>query len=167
VRLARPYNRNRIFLTKGGAVIGRRTRVASSFLAIVFCSVAFGALMQHSETTIPIPVPGEKTSLAKLEYRARFVASIDTVTLELEGAEGADPVVARWAFSGSNTDGQAHRVEVAVRLLDDTGKQVGAYSVRSILAPGAKDQPIKLSTKVKADDWKASKRARIFADWMS
>jgi hypothetical protein len=148
-------------------MIGRRTRVASSVVLLLYCEVAFAALMQHSETTIPLPAPGEKTPLSKLEYRARFVASIDSVTLKLEAAEGADPVVADWTFSGSNTDGQAHRVEIAVRLLDDGGTQVAAYSTRSILPAGAHDRPITLSTKVKADVWKASKKVRIFADWKS
>jgi hypothetical protein len=148
-------------------MLHRRTHVASSVVVSLLAAVAFGALMQHSETTIPLPTPGEKTPLSKLEYRARFVASIDSVTLELEGAEGADPVVARWNFSGSNSDGQAHRVEIAVRLLDESGGQIGVHSIRSIVAPGAHDQPIKLSTKVKADVWKRAKKVRIFADWMS
>ena len=148
-------------------MLHRRTHVASSVAFSLFAAVAFAALMQHSETTIAIPVPGEKTPLSRLEYRARFVASIDSVTLELEGAEGADPVVARWNFSGSNTDGQAHRVEIAVRLLDETGGQIGVHSKRSIVAPGARDQQLTLETKVKADVWKRAKKARIFADWMS
>lgn len=148
-------------------MLHRRTHVASSVALSLFAAVALGALMQHSETTIPIPVPGEKTPLSKLEYRARFVASIDSVTLELEGAEGADPVVARWNFSGSNSDGQAHRVEIAVRLLDEAGAQIGVHSMRSIVPPGARDQRITLATKVKADVWKSAKKARIFADWTS
>jgi hypothetical protein len=122
--------------------------------------------MQHSETTIPVPAPGEKTPLKKLEYRARFVASIDSVMLELEPGD-ADPVVARWSFFGSNSDGQAHRVEIVVRLLDEAGSQRAIYSTRSILPPGSRDQRIELTSKVKAETWKAVKRARIFADWVS
>jgi hypothetical protein len=123
--------------------------------------------MLHSETTIPIPVPGEKTSLAKLEYRARFVASIDAVTLELASSDGADPVIVEWTFVGSNTDGQVHRVAIALRLLDEAGSQIGVYAGHGILAAGAKDQKISVSTKVKPDVWKAAKKVRIFADWMS
>jgi hypothetical protein len=122
--------------------------------------------MLHSETTIPIPVPGEKTSLAKLEYRARFVASIDAVTLELASSDGADPVIVEWTFVGSNTDGQVHRVAIALRLLDEAGSQIGVYAGHGILAAGAKDQKISVSTKVKPDVWKAAKKVRIFADWM-
>ena len=148
-------------------MIGRRTWVASSVLFPLAAAAAFAALMQHSETTIPIPAPGESTPLSKPEYRARFVASIDSVTVEMQSPEGADPVVARWAFLGSNTDGQAHRVEIAVRLLDESGKQIGVHSARAVVAPGAKGQQLNVTTKVKADVWKAAKKARIFADWTS
>lgn len=148
-------------------MLHRRTHVASPVALSLLAAFAFGALMHHSETTIPLPAPGEKTPLSKLEYRARFVASIDSVTLEMEGTEGTDPAVARWIFSGSNSDGQAHRVEVVVRLLDETGKQLAVYSTRSILPPGAHDHKVTLSTKVSADAWKAAKKVRIFADWMS
>jgi hypothetical protein len=123
--------------------------------------------MQHSETTIPLPASGVTTPLSKLEYRARFVASIDSVVLHIASAESADPVIAEWTFSGSNSDGQAHRVEVAVRLLDDGGSQLATYQTRSILPAAAAGRQIRLSTKVKPDVWKAAKKVRIFADWHS
>ena len=133
----------------------------------LLAAAAFAALMQHSETTIPMPAPGEKTPLEKLEYRARIVASIDSVTVKRKSEAGADPVVADWVFTGSNTDGQAHRVEVVVRLLDEAGKQVGVYSATRILPPGARDFAITVSTKTKADAWSAARKTRIFADWRS
>jgi hypothetical protein len=147
-------------------MLDRRSRVAFPVL-LGISAVAFAALMQHSETTIPIPAPGEKTALAKLEYRARFVASIDSVTLELASAEGADPVVVEWKFLGSNTDGQLHKVSIALRLFDEAGSQIAQYNGRGILSPGGRDQRISVSTKVKPETWKAAKKVRIFADWMS
>ena len=128
---------------------------------------AFASLMLHSETTIPVPAPGEKTTLQRLEYRARFVASIDSVTLQMKSEPGAAPVVTEWVFTGSNTDGQAHRVEIVVRLLDEGGKQIGVYSTRRVLPPGAHSIEISLAMKVPPDVWSSAKKARIFADWMS
>lgn len=149
--------------------MSRRSRSALVFLTgfAISCAFAFAALMYHSETTIPIPVPGQKTSLAKLEYRARFLAALDAVTLELASSDGADPVIVEWTFVGSNTDGQVHRVAIALRLLDEAGSQIGVYTGRGILSAGAKDQKISVSMKVKPDVWKAAKKVRIFADWMS
>ncbi len=141
----------------------------AAFLTI-FCStaaVAFAALMHHSETTIAIPTPGEKTPLERLEYRARFVASVDSVTVRAKSEPGADPVVTEWVFIGSNTDGQAHRVEIAVRLLNGAGEQVGVYSTRRVLPAGAHAIEIPLAMKVKPDVWNSAKKVRIFADWMS
>ncbi len=144
-----------------------RGQLFPSALAFSFvAAAAFAALMQHSETTIPVPAAGEKTPLEKLEYRARFVASIDSVTLQVKDA-AADPVVVDWVFIGSNTDGQAHRVEVAVRLLDESGKQLEVFSTTRVLPPGAHGMELTLTTKVKADAWSAARKARIFADWRS
>src|SRR6478672_3120839 len=140
-----------------------RIRVACALGISFLAAAAFAALMQHSETTIPVPAAGEKTPLGKLEYRARFVASIDSVTLQVKDA-AADPVVADWVFIGSNTDGQAHRVEVAVRLLDESGKQLEVFSTTRVLPPGAHGMELTLTTKVKADAWSAARKARIFAD---
>jgi hypothetical protein len=145
----------------------RRRTFFSVLSVLTIAAAAFAALMQHSETTIPMPAPGEKTPLEKLEYRARFVASIDSVTLKVKSEGGADPVVGDWVFTGSNTDGQAHRVEVVVRLLDEARKQIGLYSATRILPPGAHGKEITLSTKVKADVWSAARKVRIFADWRS
>jgi hypothetical protein len=130
-------------------------------------ALAFASLMLHSETTIPVPAPGEKTTLQRLEYRARFVASIDSVTLQMKSEVGGAPVVTEWVFTGSNTDGQAHRVEIVVRLLDEAGKQIGVYSTRRVLPPGAHSIEISLAMKVPPDVWSSAKKARIFADWMS
>jgi len=130
-------------------------------------AVAFAALMYHSEITIPLPAPGEAKTLRGLEYRARFVASIDSVTLKTKSESGADPIVTEWVFTGSNTDGQAHRVEIVVRLLNEGGEQVGFFSTKRVLPPAARGLEILLTTKVKPDVWNAAKRVRIFADWMS
>jgi hypothetical protein len=145
-----------------------RWKSFSSALALSLLAAAlFAGLMQHSETTIPVPAAGEKTSLEKLEYRARFVASIDSVTLQTKSEAGADPLVADWVFTGSNTDGQAHRVELVVRLLDENGKQLGVFSATRVLPPGARAMELTVTTKVKADAWSAARKARIFADWRS
>jgi hypothetical protein len=145
----------------------RRKCLPSALALSLLAAALFAALMQHSETTIPVPAAGEKTPLEKLEYRARFVASIDSVTLQTKSDAGADPVVADWVFAGSNTDGQAHRVELAVRLLDESGKQLGVFSATRVLPPGAHSMELTVTTKVHADAWSAARKARIFADWRS
>jgi hypothetical protein len=144
----------------------RGKAVCVTILSLV-AALALASLMLHSETTIPVPPPGQKTRLERLEYRARFVASIDSVTLQMKSEAGAAPVVADWIFTGSNTDGQAHRVEVVVRLLDEAGKQIGVYSTRRVLPAGARSIEISLAMKVPPDVWSSAKKARIVADWMA
>ncbi len=90
---------------------------------------------------------------------------VSSVRLDLE--QGADPVKGQWTFLGSNSDGQWHKIEIFVRLLDESGNQLEYSSKRCTLAAGAKDQPCVVSTKVKAETWKATKSIKIVTDWNS
>jgi hypothetical protein len=144
------------------------TRAAGAVVLSLASGVALAALMQHSETTIAIPVPGELKPLGGLSYKTRrFEASIRTVTLQVRSAEGADPVLVDWDFTANNSDGQMHRVEMQVRLLDDAGKQIGWATGKHPVRAAASGEAFSISMKVKADVWRAAKKARIFADWIS
>ena len=146
----------------------RRSRAIFAVALSLASAVAFAALMQHSETTIPIPEGGVATSLKSLSYKSRrFEASITSVTLQVKSEERADPALVEWTFTSSNTDGQVHRVEMQVRLLDESGKQIGWATGKYAVRAGASGEPFTISMKVKADVWRAAKKARIFADWLS
>ena len=145
-----------------------RARLAGAVVLSLLSSSAFAALMQHSETTIPLPQGGVTTSLKSLSYKSRrFEASIPSVTVQVKSEEGADPMRVDWNFSSSNTDGQAHRVEMQVRLLDESGKQIGWATGKYPVRAGANGQTFTIPMKVKADVWRAAKKVRIFADWIS
>jgi hypothetical protein len=143
-------------------------RAAGAAILSLVSGVAFAALMQHSETTIPIPSAGEVTPLQGLSYKARrFEAKITALTVEVKSPEGSDPALVDWTFTGSNTDGQMHRVEMQIRLLDDAGKQIGWSTGKHPVRAGASGETFTVRMKVKADVWRAAKKARIFADWIS
>lgn len=141
----------------------------AGFLALVLVSgIVSAALMQHTETTIAIPESGAATSLKSLSYKSRrFEASITSVTVQVKSEEGADPALVDWTFTASNTDGQVHRVEMQTRLLDESGKQIGWATGKYAVRAGASGAPFTVSMKVKADVWRAAKKVRIFADWLS
>ena len=143
-------------------------RAAGAVVLSLASGVAFAALMQHSETTIPVPAAGEATSLKGLSYKSRrFEASITSVTVRMKSEEGADPVLMDWVFTASNTDGQVHRVEMQIRFLDESGKQVGWSTGKYAVRAGASGSTFPIAVKVKGDVWRAAKRVRIFADWLS
>lgn len=149
-------------------MFGTWTRVAGAVVLSLASGVALAALMQHSETTVAIPAAGELTPLGGLSYKARrFEASIRTLTLQVKSAEGADPVLVDWGFTANNTDGQMHRVEMQVRLLDESGKQIGWATAKHPVRAGASGEAFSVPMKVKAEVWRAAKKARIFADWIS
>ena len=144
------------------------SRAAGAVLLSLAAGVAFASLMQHSETTIPVPAAGEATPLKGLSYKSsRFEASITSLTVKVTSAEGADPARVEWNFTASNTDGQIHRVEMQVRLMDESGKQIGWATGKYPVRAGARGETFLIPMKVKADVWRAAKKARIFADWLS
>ncbi|MBC8646246.1 MAG: hypothetical protein H7X85_03730 [Thermoanaerobaculia bacterium] len=143
--------------------------VFSAFLLLLLGPLLlFAALMLHTETRIPIPSDAEPVALERLVYKSRrFEAAVTSVRLEQVSAEGADPLIARWVFTGSNNDGQVHRLEMQIRLLDDTGKQISWFVAKHPLAAGAREQVFSVPMKVKADLWKKAAKVRIFADWIT
>jgi len=146
----------------------RWSRGAGAVALSLAAGVAFASLMQHSETTIPLPAAGEAKSLKGLSYKSRrFEASITSLTVRVKSEEGADPVRADWVFTASNTDGQVHRVEMQIRFLDESGKQIGWSTRKYAVRAGASGETFPIAMKVKADVWRAAKKVRIFADWIS
>lgn len=144
------------------------SRAAGAVLLSLAAGVAFAALMQHSETTIPLPPGGEATSLKGLSYKSRrFEASVTSLTVRMKSEENAALVLADWVFTANNTDGQVHRVEMQIRFLDESGKQIGWSTGKYAVRAGASGETFPIKMKVKAEMWRAAKKVRIFADWIS
>lgn len=150
-------------------MIVSRLRFLALFLGFAFvCGLSFAALMQHSETTIGKPVIGARVSLDRLVYKSRrFEARIPSVELQEKSPADADPLLADWVFTASNTDGQLHRVEMQIRLLDEGGKQIGWFVAKHPVRAGAREETFRVPMKVKRNVWSDTRRVRIFADWIS
>jgi hypothetical protein len=137
-----------------------------ALFAALSASVLLAALMLKTQTVIDVPQAGQDVSLSALSYKAKaFEAKLSTVRLDWKSE--ADPLVGDWTFLGSNTDGQMHRLEVWLRLLDESGKQIDVFSQHCALSPGAHDQPCKVAMNVKAAPWKATRTIRIVVDWVN
>ena len=145
-----------------------RRRLFLGTLLTAVAAYSTAALMHRTQTALDIPEPGKDVALSALSYKANaFEAKIDSVRLEPDGDVAADPFKANWRFVGSNNDGQQHRVEIFVRLLDASGKQIDTFSHSFFLSAGAHDQVCVVPMSVKAEHWKAAKSARIVTDWLS
>lgn len=148
----------------------RHRRLPAVLLLPTFflAAAAFAALMQHSEATIPTPEIGARVPLKGLAYRSRrFEAKISSVELAAKSSPDADPLVVDWVFTADNTDGQLHRVEMQIRLLDESGKQIGWFVGRHPVRAGAHGETFRVPMKVKRPVWSQTRKVRIFADWMS
>jgi hypothetical protein len=146
-----------------------RTRLTPLFLFVMAASVAVAVpLMLRKQTIINVPEPGTDVALSGLSYKANaFEAKVTSTRLELKSDAGADPILAEWTFLCSNSDGQMHRVEIFVRLQDESGKQLAMFSRKCMVTAAAHDQAHKVEMEVEATDWKATKAVRIVTDWLS
>jgi hypothetical protein len=142
-------------------------RKAAGLLAMAPAIPVFAALMLHTETTIPKPAGDETAILNGLVYKATFVAKVESVRLDVKSEAGADTFLASWVFTGSNTDGQVHRLDMQVRLLDEKGKQIAAFSARHPLSAGAKEESFLVPMKVKPAVWEATRKVQIWANWVT
>ena len=138
--------------------------------AVVLLSAPLALLagtMKQTVTAIAVPKDAAAIPLEGLIYKAAFTAEVKTVRLDPIPTADADPVVADWRFTGSNTDGQIHRVAVTVTLMDESGNRMVSIEVKTMLRPGAKDQAWSVPMKVPAKVWTATRSIRIAADWFS
>jgi hypothetical protein len=147
--------------------VPRRSLLAAALMCLL-AAFASAALMHRTQTVIDVPAAGQDVALSALEYKSSaFDAKIVSVRLEPHGDPASDPTVADWRFVGSNSDGQQHRVEIFVRLLDASGKQIEMFSKSFILPGGTHDQACVVPMQLKAEHWKAAKSVRIVTDWLS
>lgn len=140
--------------------------LVGSFFASLWAVLLFAGLMLHTETTIPVPEANQEILLQRLIYKARFEAKVTSVRIVPRSESDVDPLVADWVFAGSNSDGQVHRLEMQIRLLDGAGKQIGFFVAKHPLAAGAHDQKFSVPMKVELRVWRATETVRIFADWI-
>ena len=146
----------------------RRRYLSLLGILLLSASALSVPLMYRGQTVIDIPQPGQDVELSRLSYKANaFEAKFVTVRLELKGAADTDPLQGKWTFIGSNNDGQMHKTEVWVRLLDESGKQVAMFSTKCTLPAGAHDFPCVVEMEIKAETWKSVKSVRIVADFLS
>jgi hypothetical protein len=146
----------------------RRRYLSILVILLLSASALSVPLMYRGQTVIDIPQPGQDVELSRLSYKANaFEAKFTSVKLEPKGAADSDPLKARWTFIASNNDGQMHKTEIWVRLLDESGKQVAMFSTKCALPAGAHDFPCVVEMEIKAETWKSVKSARIVSDFLS
>ena len=124
----------------------RRSSLLLFAIAIVAVP-AIASVMKMTQTTFAVPEEGEVVELTGLHYGIRFSADVNTAVYETKAGKKEQQVIMVWTFTGSNTAGKMHRVDVAVRLLNEIGERVAHGEGKATLAAGAKHQKFKVKVK--------------------
>jgi hypothetical protein len=136
--------------------------------AVVLLSVPLALLasaMKQTVTAIAVPKDSETIPLRDLVYRLGGTAEVKSVRLDPMPGAGADPVEADWVFTGSNADGQVHKVSIRVTLMGEGGKRMDSFDTMTVLRPGGKDQSWSVHMKAPAKIWAATRTIQIAAVW--
>jgi hypothetical protein len=136
--------------------------------AVVLLSLPLALLastMKQTVTAIAVPKDSATIPLRDLVYRLGGTAEVKAVRLDPMPAAGADPVEADWVFTGSNADGQIHKVSIRLTLMDESGKKMDSFDAKTVLRPGGKDQSWSVHMKAPAKVWTATRTIHIAAVW--
>jgi hypothetical protein len=148
-----------------------RTRAFRVAVVVSACLVAvataIAAVMKITQTAFAMPAEGEVVQLNGLHYGINFSADINTAKFEVKSKEGEAKVLTVWTFTGSNTAGKMHRVDVTVRLVNEIGERVAAGRRMAVLSAGAKNQKFTVKVKVEAEILETVALVQVQADWTS
>ena len=148
-----------------------RTRALCLTVAVIVWAVAaapvLAAVMKITQTAFAMPEQGEEVELTGLHYGIKFAADINTAEFEVKSKEGETKALTVWTFTGSNTAGKMHKVDVMVRLINDIGERVANGHRMAVLSAGAKDQKFTVKVKVDAGVLEKVTVVQVQADWTS
>jgi hypothetical protein len=141
--------------------------LAAMIVGAMIVSPTLASVMKMTQTTFAMPVEGEVVELNGLHYGIRFSADVTTVVYEIKAGKREDEVVVVWTFTGSNTAGKMHRVDVAVRLLNEIGERIAHGEGKATLGAGAKNQKFKVKMKVAPSVLEEAALVNVQADWVT
>jgi hypothetical protein len=135
---------------------------AALFLLVSFWgSQSAVAAMKIVTTTIILPENDEPVLLAGLEYGAEWTVGIDSVRLERNQDEHADPLRQLWTFVASSTRPMIQKVIIEIHLLDSKGKKIKAVKNFAVVKGNSTNQEAPIKMKVKKADWDRAEKALI------
>lgn len=137
--------------------------------ATVFLLVSFWggqsalAAMKIVATTIMLPENDKPVLLAGLEYGAEWKVALDSVRLERDQDQNADPQRQLWTFVASSTRPMIQKVIVEIHLLDSKNKKIKAVKQFVVVKANTEHQELPIKMKVKNADWDRTEKVLIKA----
>jgi hypothetical protein len=140
---------------------------AATTVGVMAVAPALATVMKMTQTTFALPEEGEVVELSGLHYGIRFSADVTTAVYETKAGKDEGQMIVVWTFTGSNTAGKMHRVDVAVWLLNEIGERVAHGVGKATLGSGAKEQKFKVKVKTTREDLEKTTLVNVQANWVS
>ncbi len=111
---------------------------------------------------------GSRTPLPNATYVQRDWNTAVVAFEVKEGPQTGDMVSPKWFFYYRNTDAEVHYVAITVQCQDAQRRDRSRFNYTATLKPNVKDEAaFEITSKLRADDWRATNYARITVDFLS
>lgn len=145
--------RGRLIRHFGGATVA-----AAVLLAV---GSVHGQTMKMVGTEIPMPADDAPQPLKGLKYGHPWTVEFTSIRVEHDPAKN----VAMWTIRGSSGRARPERVQIVVKLMDASGKDVAAVKKSTVVKTGSDEHDYVLKMKVKPGAWEAARSVKIFVNF--
>ena len=122
---------------------------------------AHGQTMKMVVTQIPMPADETAQPLEGLKYGQPWVVEFTSISV----VRDLDKNLAQWTVTGSSGRARPERVQIVVKLLDASGKDIAAAKKSTIVKTGGDSYEYVIKMKVKPEVWDAAETVKIFVNF--
>ena len=120
-----------------------------------------GQTMKMVGTEIPLPTDDALQSLKGLKYGHPWTVEFTSIRVEHDPAKN----VAMWTISGSSGRARPERVQIVVKLMNASGKDIAAVKKSTVVKTGGDEHDYVLKMKIKPGVWEAARSVKIFVNF--
>lgn len=133
------------------------------FVAVILLAVGPGhaQTMKMVVTQIPVPTDDAPQPLEGLKYGHPWIVEFTSIRVEWDPAKS----LALWTITGSSGRARPERVQIMVKLLDESGNDLATAKKATIVKTGGKNSDYVLKMKVKQEDWDAASVVKVFVNF--
>ncbi len=141
-----------------GRLAGCVVLAGSILLAVV---PAHAQTMKMVVTEIDVPTGDTVQTLEGLKYGQPWVVEFTSIRVERD----LEKNLALWFITGSSGRARPERVQIVVKLMDSSGKDIATAKKATFVKTGGDNYEYVLKMKVKPEVWDAAKSVKVFVNF--